>query len=217
MAILDIRYINYPTPGNHAPMLLYIGTNDTLATVTTPGYLNAAIPTYGNIFSQYQMAMAYTSDNLTVLFSISISGATITLVPVSSSGSVTSVTGTPNQIIASPTTGAVVLSLPNLWFTVNSPTTMVSVYSYIVNSASVAFTLPLTANVGDVMEIAGYNNLWSVAQNAGQQIQFGIQNTTLGTGGSLNSTLMGDCIRLVCTVANTNWLVLSETGNVTFV
>jgi len=53
------------------PQLIYVGTNDTLATVLTPGYLNTAIPTYGNIFSENQMAMVYTTDQLTVLLSIS--------------------------------------------------------------------------------------------------------------------------------------------------
>jgi len=113
--------------------------------------------------------------------------------------------------------GKIVPSSSGSWQTVSTATQMVSGVNYIVNGGTVAFTLPTTAAIGDIMEIAGYNNTWSVAQNAGQEIQFGVFHTTLGTGGSLTSTLMGDCIRLLCTVANTNWLVLSETGNITYV
>jgi hypothetical protein len=102
------------------------------------------------------------------------------------------------------------------WQTVSSATQMVSGVNYIVNGGSVAFTLPTTAAIGDIMEIAGYNNSWSIIQNAGQQIQFGKVATSLGATGSLASSNTGDCIRLLCTATNTNWIVLGDFGNLSY-
>src|SRR6185312_9518514 len=85
------------------------------------------------------------------------------------------------------------------WQVVSVATQMVTGVNYIVNGGSVAFTLPTTAAVGDIMEIAGYNNSWSVIQAAGQQIRIGEFTTTLGAAGSLASSNTGDCIRLLCT------------------
>ena len=90
---------------------------------------------------------------------------------------------------------------------------------YITNNAGlVTVTLPSTAAVGSVVEVAGLGaGGWKVAQNAGQTIHFGNANTTAGTGGSLASTLTYDAIRLLNIVANTDWSVLSVMGNITFV
>lgn len=101
------------------------------------------------------------------------------------------------------------------WQSVLTATQMVSNVNYIVNGGAVAFTLPTTAAVGEIMRIACYTNSWSIVQGAGQQIQLGNTSTTLGAGGSLASTHTGDCIELLCTAANTNWTVLSSMGNIT--
>lgn len=58
---------------------------------------------------------------------------------------------------------------------------------------------------------------WKITQSAGQQIQFGNLATTLGAGGSLQSTAIGDSVLLLTTTANTTWFVLSATGNITIV
>ena len=89
-------------------------------------------------------------------------------------------------------------------------------YGYITNrSGGVTVTLPDTAAVGSILRIAGMDGNWVIAQNAGETIYFGLQNTTTGTGGSLTATDNRDCVELVCTVANTDWVVISSVGNIT--
>jgi hypothetical protein len=86
------------------------------------------------------------------------------------------------------------------------------------SSTLVTFTLPSTAAYGTVMAIVGKaTGLWTIAQNAGQSINFGIATTTTGTGGSLSSTKQYDVVYLLCTVANTTFTVLNSIGNLTVV
>lgn len=81
-------------------------------------------------------------------------------------------------------------------------------------------TLPATAAVGTVIILQGSaagNTGWKIAQNAGQNIQFGNTSTTVGVGGSLASTNNNDSVSLVCTVADTTWNVFGSVGNITIV
>lgn len=90
---------------------------------------------------------------------------------------------------------------------------------YIANNAGlVTLTLPVTSSVGDIIGIVGQGaGGWTVAQNAGQTIHFISSDTTTGIGGSLSSTVRYDCIELICTVADTDWVVRSSVGNITIV
>lgn len=90
---------------------------------------------------------------------------------------------------------------------------------YILNNAGlVTATLPATAAVGDLMEIVGKGaGGWLMAQNSGQTVHFGNQNTTTGAGGSLASTNRYDCISIICTTANTDFVIKSSIGNLTVV
>lgn len=99
------------------------------------------------------------------------------------------------------------------------PTSMVANNGYVANNAGlVALTLPLTAAFGTVIRVAGKGaGGWLIAQNAGQTIHFGSSDTTPGVGGSLASTLQYDSVELLCTVADTEWTVLSVIGNLTVV
>ena len=82
----------------------------------------------------------------------------------------------------------------------------------------VTYTLPVTAAVGAIFEIAGKSaGGWIIAQNASQVIHMGNQTTTVGTGGSIASTNQWDCVRLVCVTANTTFAVLSAAGNLTII
>lgn len=87
------------------------------------------------------------------------------------------------------------------------------------NGASlVTYTLPASAALGSVVEIVGKSaGGWTVAQGAGQSIGLGSQASTVGAGGSISSSNAGDCVRLVCTTANTTWRAVSGWGNITFV
>jgi hypothetical protein len=79
------------------------------------------------------------------------------------------------------------------------------------NSSLVTLTLPTTAAAGTIISVAGINSGgWSVAQNAGQNIQIGNVSTTAGTGGSVSSSNRYDSIQLICVTANTTWTSLGS-------
>jgi hypothetical protein len=89
---------------------------------------------------------------------------------------------------------------------------------YITDDASnVTYTLPATSLLGDEFAITGLLGLWTIDQNAGQQILFGSASTTAGTGGSLAATNVGDSVQCVCVTpgASAVWRVLNAVGNLT--
>jgi len=100
----------------------------------------------------------------------------------------------------------------------STPVTMSTNHGYTSDDGAtqVVFTLPTTSAIGDMLWVVGKGSgLWQIAQAAGQQIQFGNQATTAGTGGSLTSTLQYDSVHLSCLVANTTWSVIGAVGNIT--
>ena len=107
------------------------------------------------------------------------------------------------------------------WIDVTSSTQTVASTNvgYVTDNATiVTYLLPATAAFGQVFEITGGASgsataPWILTQNALQSISFGNSITTVGTGGSIASTLQYDSIRLVCVVADTQWNVLSSVGN----
>jgi len=114
-------------------------------------------------------------------------------------------------------------STPPLYFMWNEITgtsqSMAPGNGYIANNAGlVTLTLPSVATVGMIVEVCGKGTGgWKIAQNASGVIHFGTSNTTTGTGGYLASIAQYDTIRLICTVANNEWAVLSSQGNITVV
>ena len=107
------------------------------------------------------------------------------------------------------------------WTVVTGGTQAIAVNNgYIANNAGTCvMTLPATAAVGDRIRVSGMNNVsgWQIAQNSGQTIHFGNVNTTTGAGGTLASTNIYDSVELVCNIANTDFIVLSSIGNITYV
>lgn len=86
------------------------------------------------------------------------------------------------------------------------------------NAGLVTLTLPATAAYGSVFYVVGKGSGgWSIAQNAGQTIHFGMVNTTTGGGGSLSSTKQYDTVAMVCSIANTDFTVLQSIGDITYV
>lgn len=83
----------------------------------------------------------------------------------------------------------------------------------------VTYTLPATAVLGNEIIIVGKLGAWTVAQNANQQILIGSSSSTVGVGGSIASTNVGDCVTMVCITggASTVWRVISSIGNITVV
>ena len=90
---------------------------------------------------------------------------------------------------------------------------------YITNKAGTAalVTLPPLSNVGDMFGVLGKNPTgWQITQGIGQYIIMGQGNvSTVGIGGSVNSTDTPDSLILVCTIANTAWTRIFGTGNLT--
>lgn len=104
------------------------------------------------------------------------------------------------------------------WTVVTGATqAMASNNGYIANRAgTVAFTLPTTSAVGDLIAVTGINTAtgWSIAYTTNQQIFFGTSSTTI-TSGSLASINIRDTVYLVCMTANLTWNVVSSIGNIT--
>jgi len=107
------------------------------------------------------------------------------------------------------------------WHEVTTDTAMEATNGYSVKSAlgvPAVMTLPVTAAFGTIIEITGNStDLYTIAQNANQQIQWDGLATTLGAGGSLQSTQPYQSIKLLCVEADLIWNVLSATGNFTIV
>lgn len=106
------------------------------------------------------------------------------------------------------------------WTVETTNTALVKSNGYFANSASaLTFTLPATAAVGDMFQVAAMNTGgWVIAQNAGQSIQWGNVFTTAGTGGSITSnSTNGDWIFIVCNTANTGFTAHMEQGQATAV
>lgn len=94
---------------------------------------------------------------------------------------------------------------------------MATDHGYVIgNAGTTTCTLPGTAAIGKAFAIAGNGaGGWILAQNAGQTVHFGNQNTTTGAGGSLASTHQYDCVYLVCVVADTDFVVINSVGTLT--
>lgn len=98
------------------------------------------------------------------------------------------------------------------WSEITTSQTAVVNNGYFINSVgSMNLALPAASAVGDVIEaiVVSSGSTLNITQAAGQQIFFGNTSTTLGVGGSLQSTAIGDAIKLVCRTANTVWYVAS--------
>jgi hypothetical protein len=79
-------------------------------------------------------------------------------------------------------------------------------------------TLPTGATFGSIIEVVGTGTgLWRISQNANQSIKFGIATTATGVGGYLSATSQYDCVKLLCTSADTTFVVTSSIGNIFYI
>lgn len=75
-------------------------------------------------------------------------------------------------------------------------------------------TLPATAAVGDTFVVVGESvGLFRIAQNAGQSIRLGGSVSTAGVTGYVDSVGQGAVIEIVCTITDTNFMVVDSIGN----
>jgi len=152
-----------------------------------------------------------------------ICGGTTTTAPQQSIASV----GTASQVLTSNGAGA----LPTFqaaagggltWTVTTVNAGIVAGNGYISNKAGLlTMTLPASGAIGDIIEITNINTAvgFRVAQNALQAIRFSSSLTSVGVGGYLEATALGDSLKMVCTVAGTStrWIVTSSIGNITIV
>ena len=107
------------------------------------------------------------------------------------------------------------------WTDVTGTTQTMSVANgYVADNASlVTFTLPSTANIGDMIQVLGKGvGGWKISQNALQQINVGKVPSTVGTLGSVSSTNQFDIVELRCITSGTSTVWTAKVnGNVTVV
>jgi hypothetical protein len=107
-----------------------------------------------------------------------------------------------------------------VWSTISASQTLAINNGYICISpgGALSLALPAVSAVGSIIEVTldGATS-FTVTQSAGQSIVIGNDHTTAGVTGSLASTQQGDSLRMVCSVANLRWNVLSSMGNLTVI
>ena len=131
-----------------------------------------------------------------------------------------SVTAAGSVVISSTGQLGTTSSFSTTWNEVTGASAAMAVNNgYIANRGTlVTLSLPAVAAQGSRFEIVGKGaGGWLISQGAGQQIHFGALNSTLGAGGSIASTLLYDCVELICITANTEFIVKSSIGNITVV
>lgn len=103
------------------------------------------------------------------------------------------------------------------WTDVTSATQALSVFNgyFTDRGGGVTYTLPATAALGDLIIIDGKLGLTTIAQNAGQSIRMSASISTVGVGGSVVGTNLGDCITLRCSTSgsSTVWIAESFIGS----
>lgn len=192
-----------------------------LAHVTTAGKVlqsgNAAAPTWSTPTypsasgTANKFLISDGTNNVYSAFTMALGGNVITAGDLTLSGAfavIFNFSGATN--VTFPTSGTLATTAQTLQtanVTANS-TSMVVNTSYTINNGALAtLTLPAVSAVGDIVEITGNSaSGWSIAQNAGQNIQVVALSSTVGVGGSVASTNRYDSIRLKCVVANTTWI-----------
>jgi hypothetical protein len=106
------------------------------------------------------------------------------------------------------------------WVEVTAATVALAVNTnYVMNRATtITATLPASAALGDSIRIVGKGaGGFTIAQNVGQTIFFGVAATATGIGGSISSNHRRDCVNLVCVTANNDWQIMDSIGNLTVV
>jgi hypothetical protein len=100
-----------------------------------------------------------------------------------------------------------------------SQTLAISNGYFCTTGGALSLALPAVSAVGDTIEVVlDGSTSWTITQpNAATRIRIGNQQTTLGVGGSLASTAVGDWVELVCETANARWCCAIKSGNITVV
>lgn len=217
----------YPnTSGTAGKILRSDGTNNVYTTSTFADTYSASTILYSNGANNIAgLATANSSVLVTTSAGVPVQSGTMTngqmiIGSTSATPQVGTISGSGNITV---TTGAGTLALSltgpaSMTYASNTGTSAtLNAFAGIIpiNVALFTFTLAATASVGDVFEIVGRGaGGWLLNLNAGQTI-FGTGFATT-SGGSVTSTDRYNCLRFVCVVANTGFVVSSIMGNPTF-
>ena len=214
--------------------LAIAGAGSTLTGTITPGAsLVATIegaqgggarpPTAGNIIFTGSGGIAITGAASTITVT---SSAIETLTGVQGGGAISPAAGNIDitgaggiSVTGAGSTLTITGSAALTWNTAVVNTATVVNNGYVVGAGgTLQFTLPAVAVVGDTVRVLGSDAAgWAVVQNAGQSIHLDSVSTSVGVGGSLASTQRYQTVELICTIANTDWVVASGQGNFTIV
>jgi hypothetical protein len=99
-----------------------------------------------------------------------------------------------------------------------TPVTITANNGYICDDGAtqVVLNVPATIAQGAIFEVAGYaSGGWQIQFNTGQTC-YSSGGTETSSAGTLTSTGQSQSVRILCTVANTTFLLLSGNGNFAF-
>jgi len=170
--------------------------------ISASGSLNNQIANSGSyLYSLIQSSAAGVSSLNSYSGSITLTGA----------GSITVISNSQNFTISGAQQNAGLS-----WNFVTGDTNMTANNGYIVSGVTglVNLYLPQTFTTENIFEITSICSGWRVRQNTNQSIYFGVERSTIGTAGYLQSTHDRDSIRLVGVNANKDLNVLSSVGNI---
>jgi len=183
---------------------------------TTASTLRLTIDSIG----QHTIAAPDSGTALTITNGgLTITAGTITFTPMNAAGVVVNDASGVITTIAKlpPSKGG---NLPVTENTASNTVAMVADNAYIATSTDgatlVVYTLPSTAAVGTLMEVTGKSTAyWEIDQNASQTIHMGTTSTTTGVTGKVTTAHQWASVTLRCITANTDWVIISNTGTVT--
>jgi len=104
------------------------------------------------------------------------------------------------------------------WNYVTTNTSMVVNNGYITSGSSILLTMPATSVVGSMFEITCQGGAWKVTSGSNtQKLFFGNATASFGLAGQdgfLSSSQERDSIKIVCTLADIEYNVVSSVGNI---
>lgn len=186
------------------------------------GNLDITGVTYGaDVFINNCVLGAVTVDGVSTTATATAYFSPTTSLTLSNSSSTYSCDGISYPGTITLTSGAIYPTLLELNPWINITGTSAAIlpgYSYMTSNAGlVTLSLPTTAAAGTQFEVTTGTTSggWKISQGSGQQIRFGSSTSTSGTSGYLSSSNQGAAARLICTVANTDFQVVSSTPTLT--
>jgi hypothetical protein len=181
--------------------LLYAGSANTvsgLATANSAALVtnSSGVPVWSSTMTNGQLVIGSTSGTPTAATLTAGTGVAI----ANGAASIT-ISTTGGGLAFGPIAGA-------------SQTAVVNTRYLALNSAQTTLTLPTTYAAGDMIALVGSTantGGWIVQAATGDTIR--VNNSTTSAGGTVTSSAVGgQCIELICDVANTSWVMISTSS-----